>query len=96
MSDLLIKNGVVVDGTGAPRRHADVAIAGGKIIDIGKLTGSARETIAADGLTVMPGFVDVHTHYDAQILWDPLLTSSCWHGVTTVVMGNFLRSLLFT
>ena len=88
MLDLVIKNGWIVDGTGAPGCTGDVAITGGKIVAVGKVTEAARETLEADGLTVMPGFVDVHTHYDAQILWDPLLTSSCWHGVTTVVMGN--------
>jgi N-acyl-D-amino-acid deacylase len=86
--DLLIKNGLVLDGTGAPARHADVAITGGKIAAIGKLTGSARRTIDAAGLAVAPGFIDPHTHYDAQICWDGALTPSSWHGVTSVVMGN--------
>src|ERR1051326_8558619 len=87
--DLLIKNGLVVDGTGAPGRHADVAIAGRKIADIGKLDGiAARETIDASDLVVAPGFIDPHTHYDAQICWDGAVTPSSWHGVTSVVMGN--------
>src|ERR1051326_7829290 len=87
--DLLIKNGLVVDGTGAPGRHADVAIAGRKIADIGKLDGiAARETIDAADCVVAPGFIDPHTHYDAQICWDGAVTPSSWHGVTSVVMGN--------
>jgi N-acyl-D-amino-acid deacylase len=86
--DLLIKNGTVVDGTGAPRVRADVAIAGGKIAEVGKIKDSAAKVIDADGLIVAPGFVDPHTHYDAQIWWDDLVTCSSWHGVTTVVMGN--------
>jgi N-acyl-D-aspartate/D-glutamate deacylase len=86
--DLLIKNGTVVDGTGSPRRVADVAIKGGLIAEIGKIGNGAAKTIDADGLIVAPGFVDPHTHYDAQICWDPQITSSSWHGVTSVVMGN--------
>src|SRR2546421_9669822 len=86
--DILIKGGTVVDGTGAPARRADVAIAGGKIVEVGALSGSARRTIDADGLVVAPGFIDPHTHYDAQICWDGALTPSSWHGVTSVVMGN--------
>jgi N-acyl-D-aspartate/D-glutamate deacylase len=88
MYDLLIKNGTVIDGTGAPRRQADVAVAGGKIAEIGKIKDSATKTIDADGLVVAPGFIDPHTHYDAQICWDPAISPSCWHGVTSVVMGN--------
>ena len=86
--DLLIKNGTVVDGTGSPRRVADVAIKGALIAEIGKIEEGAAKTIDADGLIVAPGFVDPHTHYDAQICWDPQITSSSWHGVTSVVMGN--------
>jgi len=86
--DLLIKNGTVVDGTGAPRRRADVAVKDGLIAEIGKVSDGAKKTIDADGLIVAPGFVDPHTHYDAQICWDPQITSSSWHGVTSVVMGN--------
>ncbi|HZO80851.1 MAG TPA: amidohydrolase family protein [Candidatus Binataceae bacterium] len=85
--DLVIKNGTVVDGTGAPRFRADVAVKDGKIAEIGKLSGGGR-TIDASDLIVAPGFVDPHTHYDAQICWDPLLTCTSWHGVTSVVMGN--------
>jgi N-acyl-D-amino-acid deacylase len=88
MYELLIKNGLVVDGTGASRRHADIAIAGGKIVEIGKVTASATQVIDAADLVVAPGFVDPHTHYDAQICWDQPLSSASWHGVTTVVMGN--------
>jgi N-acyl-D-amino-acid deacylase len=86
--DLLIKNGTVVDGTGAAPKRADVAIAGGKIAEIGKVTEGAKRTIDASDLIVSPGFVDPHTHYDAQICWDPYITPSSWHGVTSVIMGN--------
>ena len=88
MYDVLIKNGTVVDGTGAPGRRADVAIAGGKIAEIGKVNEGAARVIDASDLIVTPGFIDPHTHYDAQICWDPAITSASWHGVTTVVMGN--------
>jgi N-acyl-D-aspartate/D-glutamate deacylase len=86
--DLLIKNGTVVDGTGAPARRADVAIAAGKIAEIGSIKEGAKKVIDASDLIVTPGFVDPHTHYDAQICWDSYLTSSSSHGVTTVMMGN--------
>ena len=86
--DLLIKNGSVIDGTGAPARRADVAIADGKVAEIGNISEGARETIDASDLVVAPGFVDPHTHYDAQICWDGAVTPSSWHGVTSVVMGN--------
>ena len=86
--DLVIKNGTVVDGTGAKRYQADVAIAGGKVAEIGKVTEAAKRSIDAHGLVVAPGFVDPHTHYDAQICWDGAVTPSSWHGVTSVVMGN--------
>ena len=86
--DLVIKNATICDGTGAQPYGSSVAIAEGKIVEIDrKLAGGSRE-INADGLTLAPGFIDIHTHYDAQISWDPLLTSSCWHGVTSVLMGN--------
>ncbi len=88
MHDLVIKGGTVVDGTGAPARTADVAIADGRVAEVGRVNGGGRREIDADGLLVTPGFVDIHTHYDGQVTWDPLLTPSCWHGVTTVVMGN--------
>ena len=86
--DLLIQNGTVVDGSGLPRFQADVAIAEGKIAAIGKIREGAREIIDAEGHVVSPGFVDGHTHMDAQVFWDPLGTCSCWHGITSVVMGN--------
>jgi N-acyl-D-aspartate/D-glutamate deacylase len=86
--DLLIRNGKVVDGTGASARVADVAITAGKIVEVGKAAGAAKRTIDASDLVVAPGFIDPHTHYDAQICWDGALTPSSWHGVTSVVMGN--------
>ena len=86
--DLLIKNGLVIDGTGVPGRHADVAVAGGRIVEVGKFDGAARQTIDASDCVVSPGFIDPHTHYDAQICWDGAVTPSSWHGVTSVVMGN--------
>ncbi|HVQ76680.1 MAG TPA: amidohydrolase family protein [Candidatus Binatia bacterium] len=86
--DLLISNGLVVDGTGAPGRRADVAISGGRIAEIGAVKDSAAAVIDASDLVVAPGFIDPHTHYDAQICWDGAVTPSSWHGVTSVVMGN--------
>ena len=86
-AELVIRGGTVVDGTGAPGLRADVAITGGKISAIGDgLTGD-RE-LDAGGHIVAPGFIDIHTHYDAQVFWDPALSPSCYHGVTTVVAGN--------
>ena len=86
--DLLIKQGRVVDGSGLPSYVADVAIKDGKIAGIGRLNGSARRTIDADGLVVSPGFIDHHTHMDGQILWDPFGTCEPQHGVTSIIMGN--------
>jgi N-acyl-D-amino-acid deacylase len=86
--DLIIRKPVIVDGTGAPPYEGDIAVTAGKIAAIGKVGGSAREVIDAAGLIATPGFVDPHTHYDAQICWDPLLTCSSEHGVTSVVIGN--------
>ena len=89
MHDLVVRGGTVVDGTGGPPRTADVAVDDGRISAVGSLAGAAaRRTLDADGLLVTPGVVDVHTHYDGQVTWDPFLTPSAWHGVTTVVMGN--------
>ena len=88
MYDLIIRNGTIVDGSGMPRFRGDVGIAKGKIATIGKVRESARETIDADGHIVAPGLIDAHTHMDAQVFWDALGTCSCWHGVTSVVMGN--------
>src|SRR2546426_5727962 len=86
--DLLIKNGRIIDGSGRPAFHGDVGVAQGKIVELGGLSGSARQVIEADGRAVAPGFVDNHCHYDAQVLWDPLCTFSCDHGATTVIIGN--------
>ena len=87
--DLVIRNGTVVDGTGAPARPADVGILGDRVIALEpSLDRRARREIDAEGRIVAPGFVDIHTHLDAQLAWDPIGSSSCWHGVTSVVMGN--------
>lgn len=87
--DLVIRGGIVVDGTGAPPRPADVAVEGDRIVAVGDVDAAgAGQVIEADGRIVTPGFVDLHSHLDAQIGWDPLMSSSCWHGVTSVVMGN--------
>jgi N-acyl-D-aspartate/D-glutamate deacylase len=86
--DLVIKNGMVVDGTGFARYRADVAVKDGRIVEIGKVGGAAETTIDAEGRFVAPGIIDLHTHYDAQPYWDRLCTSSIWHGVTSVLMGN--------
>ena len=91
--DLLVKNGRVVDGSGMPSFYGDVAVKGGKILEIGKLRGSAKRVIDADGRAVAPGFVDNHCHYDAQVTWDPLCSFSCHHGATTVIIGNCSLSL---
>ncbi|WP_296325992.1 amidohydrolase family protein [Reyranella sp.] len=86
--DLVIRGGTVVDGSGAQRFTADVGIKDGRIAEIGRITAPVSKTIDADGLIVSPGFIDGHTHMDAQVAWDPLGSCSCWHGVTSVVMSN--------
>ncbi|HEX2890403.1 N-acyl-D-amino-acid deacylase family protein [Vineibacter terrae] len=88
MYDLVIRGGSVIDGSGAPARTADVAVTDGRIAAVGDRLGPARREVDADGLLVTPGFVDIHTHYDGQATWDPYLTPSSWHGVTTAVFGN--------
>ncbi|MBW2426943.1 MAG: amidohydrolase family protein [Deltaproteobacteria bacterium] len=88
MLDILIRGGDVIDGTGAPARRADVGIRDGKIIAIGEIREEARETLDATGKVVCPGFVDVNTHYDAQVFWDGTVSPSCFHGVTTILAGN--------
>ncbi|HKV53899.1 MAG TPA: amidohydrolase family protein [Candidatus Binataceae bacterium] len=86
--DIIIRDGTIVDGSGLPRYRGDVGIAQGRIATIGKVRDSADEVIEAEGHVVAPGFIDGHTHMDAQVFWDPIGTCSCWHGVTSVVMGN--------
>ena len=91
MADLILTNAHLVDGTGAPARHADIVVDRGivtEVVDAGRAGTNAHRVVDADGLLVTPGFVDIHTHYDAQVTWDPEVTPSSWHGVTTVVMGN--------
>ncbi|HYR78815.1 MAG TPA: amidohydrolase family protein, partial [Candidatus Dormibacteraeota bacterium] len=88
MHELVIRNGKIVDGSGAPAFTGDVAIDNGVITSVGRIAGSARREIDATGLLVTPGWVDIHTHYDGQVTWDPFLSPSSWHGVTTIVMGN--------
>jgi len=88
MHDLVIRNGTVVDGTGAPAHRADIAIDGDRIVAVGVVEGGGTTVVDAAGAIVTPGFVDIHTHLDAQLAWDPIASSSCWHGVTSVVLGN--------
>ena len=91
--DLLVKNGRIADGSGMPSFHGDVAVKNGKIVELGKLGGSANRVIDAEGLVIAPGFVDNHCHYDAQVTWDPTCSFSCHHGATTVIIGNCSLSL---
>ncbi len=86
--DLVIRNARIVDGSGMPAYRGDVGVKDGRIVGIGKIDGPARRTLDADGRVVAPGFIDIHTHFDAQVTWDPLCTFSCYHGVTTAIFGN--------
>ena len=88
MHDIVIRGGLVVDGSGQPRRRADVAIDKGVVVEIGEVRGSARRTVDAEDRIVSPGFVDIHTHLDVQGFWDPMLSPSPLHGVTTALGGN--------
>ena len=88
MFDVVIRNGLVIDGTGSPGQTADVAIRDGRIVAIGEVSDNGNHEIDAEGLVVAPGFVDVHTHFDAQVFWDTTLSPSPLHGVTTVISGN--------
>ena len=88
MHDIVIRGGTIIDGTGRAPFTGDVAIAGSRLVGVGGKQGPGRREIDASGLLVTPGWVDIHTHYDGQAMWDPLLAPSCWHGVTTVMFGN--------
>src|SRR4051794_23948972 len=88
MHELVIRGGTIVDGTGAPAATGDVAVDEGRITDVGRVDERGRREIDAGGLLVLPGWVDIHTHYDGQATWDTELAPSCWHGVTTTVFGN--------
>src|SRR5947209_5355457 len=88
MHELVIRNGLVVDGTGAAPRRADIAVDSGRITTVGTVEVAGDREIDADGKVVTPGFVDIHTHYDGQVTWDPTLSPTSWHGVTTLVLGN--------
>src|SRR5215469_15712278 len=86
--DLIIKDAQICDGTGAPIFRGSLAVDAGRISEVGKISGAAHREIDARGLVLAPGFIDIHTHYDAQVSWDPLFTCSSWHGVTSLLMGN--------
>ena len=88
MHDLIIRNATIVDGSGGPAFEGDVAISQGLIREVGRVTGRGAQELEAKGSLLVPGFIDAHTHYDGQVRWDPLLTPSCWHGVTTTLFGN--------
>jgi N-acyl-D-amino-acid deacylase len=86
--DLVIRGGFIIDGTGAPGRTGDLAVSGGRIEEVGTVSGRGTREVDAGGLVVAPGFIDPHTHYDAQLTWDPAASCTSWHGVTTIVTGN--------
>ena len=88
MHNLVIRNSTIVDGTGAPAVVGDVAVDDGRITEVGRVDGRGERELDGDGLLLTPGWVDIHTHYDGQVTWDPQVSPSSWHGVTTVVMGN--------
>ena len=88
MHDIVIRGGTIIDGTGRAAFTGDVAIAGERIAAVGGKQGPGRREIDATGLLLTPGWVDAHTHYDGQAMWDPLISPSCWHGVTTALFGN--------
>src|SRR5580765_4856423 len=88
MLDLVVRGATIVDGTGAPAAIGDIAVDDGRITSVGENAGHGHRELDGDGLVAAPGWVDVHTHYDGQVTWDPEVTPSSWHGVTTVVMGN--------
>ncbi|MGH7017283.1 MAG: amidohydrolase family protein, partial [Caulobacteraceae bacterium] len=88
MLDLIVRNGTLIDGSGEAPRPGDVGVEGERIVAVGEIEGGTRREIDAEGMIVTPGWVDIHTHYDGQATWDPLLAPSSWHGVTTAVMGN--------
>ena len=88
MHDLVVRNARIIDGSGSPEFSGDLAISDGVVTEVGNVDGLSRQEIDADGQLVLPGWVDIHTHYDGQATWDPEMTPSSWHGVTTAVFGN--------
>src|SRR3974390_757005 len=86
--DIVVRGGTIMDGNGGAPFLGDVAIKDGLIAELGKVSGTCKQEIGADGLSVTPGFIDIHTHYDGQAIWDSHLAPSSWHGVTTAIMGN--------
>ncbi|HIC42310.1 MAG TPA: hypothetical protein EYO86_04420 [Pelagibacterales bacterium] len=94
MNDLIIENGTIIDGTGSPRKIANISVKDGKITEVGNVSGPATRIIDAKDKLVSPGWVDIHTHYDGQATWDSYLTPSSWHGVTTAVFGTVRKRAL--